>query len=126
MDVGTEGIQGQSSLAVWADRREHRGYPKKSDDAYDWLQNFYKTRREGEKLKKDVEDLPHPLRLNHPVEAVERVLSILESWEWKISIEQALDMDESWVDDVLEMKSVGEDWKRIRQEQQDALGDLPG
>ena len=35
-------------------------------------------------------------------------------------------MDESWVDDVLEMKSVGEDWKRIRQEQQDALGDLPG
>jgi hypothetical protein len=62
--------------------------------------------------------------LNHPVEAVTRVLAILETFDFKISIKQILEEEEAWMDDILTLKSVGEDWKRIRQEQED--GNLSG
>jgi hypothetical protein len=55
------------------------------------------------------------MRLNHSVEAVTRVLSVLEAVEFKWTVSQVLDTDEAWLDDILTMKGTGEKWKRIRE-----------
>jgi hypothetical protein len=60
--------------------------------------------------------LPEILRLNHPLEAVQRVLSVLEAVEFKWTIQQVLDSPEDWLDDILTMKGAGERYKRIRGE----------
>ena len=70
--------------------------------------------------------MPNPLRLHHPVEAVRKVLAVLEAVDFKWTIEEVLDQDEAWVDDILALKSTGEDWQRIRQEQEDGLSSLSG
>jgi hypothetical protein len=57
-------------------------------------------------------------RLNHPIRDVKHLLSVLETWEWKISIRQALEDPEAWQDDVILLKGLGERYKRIRSEEQ--------
>lgn len=51
---------------------------------------------------------PKYLKLNHPLDDVTRILSILEAVDWRWSIAEILDQDEAWLDDILAMKTVGE------------------
>jgi hypothetical protein len=60
------------------------------------------------------------------VEVVAKVLAVLEVTDFKWTINDILAQDESWTEDILEMKSVGEEWKRIREEEQDATRNLTG
>ena len=62
--------------------------------------------------------MPEYIRLNHPLEAVKRVLSVLEAVEFKWTVRQVLETDETWLDDILTAKGYGEQWKRIREEEQ--------
>lgn len=54
---------------------------------------------------------------------MKRVLAVLEAVEYKWTIQQVLDSEETWLDDILIMKATGEQWKRIRSEEQDETGD---
>jgi hypothetical protein len=53
-------------------------------------------------------------RLNHPLRDVKHLLSVLEAFDWKISIRQALEDDEAWQDDIILLKGLGERYKHIR------------
>ena len=55
----------------------------------------------------DVGDPPETILLNHPVEAVTRVLEVLEAVEFKWTVKQVLETEDSWIDDILQMKSIG-------------------
>ena len=66
--------------------------------------------------------MPEILRLNHPLEAVRRVLSVLEAVEFKWTIQQVLDSPEDWLDDILTMKGAGERYKRSRGESDGSNG----
>lgn len=73
-----------------------------------------------------MEDLPKSLRLNHDLEAVKKVLSILEASDWNWTIQDILEQDEAWTEDILLMKSVGEDWKSIREDEQNGPNFMSG
>jgi hypothetical protein len=62
--------------------------------------------------------LPETIRLNHPLESVKRVLSVLEAVEFKWTIQQVLDTPEDWLDDILTAKGYGEKYKRIREQEE--------
>ena len=66
-----------------------------------------------------MEDLPKVLHLTYPLEVVKRILSILEASDWNWTIQDVLDQPEALTDDVLLLKSVGEDWKNIREQEQE-------
>jgi hypothetical protein len=53
---------------------------------------------------------------------VKHLLSVLETWEWKISIRQALEDPEAWQDDIILLKGLGERYKRIRGDQDGSNG----
>jgi len=55
---------------------------------------------------------PETIDLVHPVEAITRVLSILEAVSFAWTVNQVLEQDESWLDDILLMKAIGEQKKR--------------
>jgi hypothetical protein len=60
--------------------------------------------------------LPETIRLNHPLEAVKRMLSILEAVEFKWTVQDVLATPEEWIDDILTAKGYGETYKRIRED----------
>lgn len=58
------------------------------------------------------------IKLNHPMEAVKRVVSVLEAVEYRWTIADVLAQDEAWLDDILTMRGTGEKYKRIRAAEQ--------
>jgi len=55
------------------------------------------------------------IHLFHPLEAVKRMLSILEAVEFKWTVQDVLAAPEEWIDDILTAKGYGERYKRIRE-----------
>jgi hypothetical protein len=55
------------------------------------------------------------IHLNHPLRDVQHLLSVLEAFSFQISIHQALTDDESWQDDVIALRGLGEKYRHIRE-----------
>ena len=58
-------------------------------------------------MDEETGDPPGEVPLEHSVEEVTRILSVLEAVEFKWTIQQVLEQDEAWLDDILTMKAIG-------------------
>jgi hypothetical protein len=47
---------------------------------------------------------------------VTRVLSALEAVQYRWTIKQVLETDEAWLDDIITMRTTGEEWRSVREQ----------